>query len=257
MYNLLISLGVALALLGAVLAAGFSPWAAPIPAILGLLVSNFLLTRRMMKKVQVLADRAQKELTAAQSTMDSKQQKVRFDKAIEILKEGFQYDKWQFLIAAELHAQIGMLEYVRKDFAGARPHLEKASGRGPTGARAKAMLGCLHSGLIEGEKGQDEAKMRAAFEVAAKAGKKEPVLWATYAWCLDKLGKRDDALKVLARGVETNPSDDKLKGSMVALQNEKKFKMKPYGMEWYQFHLERPPMDMGPGGGRRVVFQRR
>ncbi|HEY3448443.1 MAG TPA: tetratricopeptide repeat protein [Myxococcales bacterium] len=251
MYNLLISLGVALALLAGVLAAGFSPWAAPIPAILGLLLSNFLLTRRMMKKVQALAERAQKELTAAQGTMDPKQQKVRFDKAIETLKEGFQYDKWQFLVAAELHSQIGLLEYVRKDFDAAKPHLEKASTRGPVGARAKAMLGCLAF------KAKDESAMRAAFEQAVKAGKKEPIVWAAYAWCLDKLEKRDDALKVLARGVEANPADDKLKASMVALQNEKKFKMKAYGMEWYQFHLENPPMDMGPGGGRRVSFQRR
>lgn len=256
MYNLLISLGLSLGVAAAV-GVAFGPWAAIIPSILVLLASNFLLTRRMMKKVQGLSDRAQKELNALQGAMDPKQQKARMDKAIDVLKEGFQYEKWQFLLAAELHAQIGMLQYMRKNFEDARPHLGKSSSRGPTGARARAMLACLHSGLVDGEKGQDEAKMRAAFEESVKAGKKDPVVWATYAWCLDKLGKRDDALKVLARGVENNPSDEKLKASMVALQNEKKFKMKAYGMEWYQFHLEKPPMDMGPGGGRRVVFQRR
>jgi len=251
MYNVLISFGIALALLAAVLAAGFSPWAAPIPAVIGMLLANFLLARRVGKKVQDLATRAQKEIAAAQGTMDPKQQRARFDKAIETLKEGFQYDKWQFLVASELHSNIGILEYVRKEFDAARPHLEKAGARGPAGARAKAMLGCL------AYTAKDEAGMRAAFEQAVKAGKKEPIVWATYAWCLDKFDKRDDALKVLSRGIEANPSEEKLKASMVALQNEKKFKMKPYGMEWYQFHLEKPPMDMGPGGGRRVVFQRR
>ena len=250
MYNVLISFGIALALLAAVLAAGFSPWAAPIPAVIGLMIANFLLARRVGKKVQALAERAQKEIAAAQGTMDPKQQKARFDKAIETLKEGFQFDKWQFLIAAELHSNIGVLEYVRKEFEAAKPHLEKAGARGQAGARAKAMLGCLHYNA------KDETKMRAAFEEAVKASKKEPIIWATYAWCLDKLDQRDDALKVLSRGVEANPSDEKLKASMVALQNEKKFKMKPYGMEWYQFHLEKPPMDMAQGG-RRVMFQRR
>jgi tetratricopeptide (TPR) repeat protein len=113
------------------------------------------------------------------------------------------------------------------------------------------MLGCIAF------QKKDEKELVAAFEVAVKAGKKDALVWATYAWCLDKLEKKDDALKVLARAVEANPSDERLKASMVAMQNEKKLKMKPYAPEWYQFHLEKPPMDMmGPGGGRRVIFQR-
>ncbi|MBI5547048.1 MAG: tetratricopeptide repeat protein [Deltaproteobacteria bacterium] len=251
MYNLLISTGIALALFLAVIGIGFSAWAAPIPAIIGFLAANFLLARRVGKKVQDLAMRAQKEIASAQGSLDPKQAKAKFNKAIEILGEGFHYEKWQFLIAAELHSNIGILEYVRKEFDAAKPHLDKAGARGPAGARAKAMLGCL------AYRKKDEKAMSAAFEQAVKAGKKEPILWATYAWCLDQLDKRDDALRVLARGVEANPSDEKLKASMVALQNEKKFKMKAYAPEWYQFHLEQPPMDMGPGGGRRVIFQRR
>lgn len=251
MYNLLISIAVAVVLFFGVIALGFNPWAAPIPAVLGLVAANFLLARRVGKKVQDLANRAQKEIMAAQGTLDPKQQRSRFDKAIETLKEGFQYEKWQFLISGELHSNIGILEYVRKEFDAAKPHLEKAGPRGPAGARAKAMLACLHFNA------KDEKAMREAFEIAVKAGKKEPIVWATYAWCLDKLDKRDDALKVLARSVEANPSDEKLKASMVALQNEKKFKMKAFAPDWYQFHLEKPPMDMGPGGGRRVIYQRR
>jgi tetratricopeptide (TPR) repeat protein len=251
MYNLLISFGVGTALFLAVIALRFSAWAAPIPAVVGFLVTNFLLARRVGKKVQDLATRAQKEIASAQGALDPKQAQVRFEKAIDVLKEGFRYDKWQFMVASELHSNIGILEYVRKEFDAARPHLEKAGPRGSAGARAKAMLGCLAF------QKKDEAQMRAAFELAVKAGKKEPIVWATYAWCLDKLDKRDEAIKVLARAVEANPADEKLKASMVSLQNEKKLKMKAYAPEWYQFHLEKPPMDMGPGGGRRVVYQRR
>jgi tetratricopeptide (TPR) repeat protein len=241
MYNLLIALAVAAALFGIVLAAGFSPWAAIIPAILGMFIANFLLARRIGKKVQELAVQAQKEIQAQ-----------RLDKGIKLLEEGFKYDKWQFLVAAELHSNIGMLLYFKKDFAQARPHLEKASPRGPAGARAKAMLGCLHY------MDKDEKAMKAAFEVAVRGGKKEAIVWAIYAWCLDKLGKRDDAIKVLSRAVEANPSDERLKASMVSLQNEKKLKMKAYAPEWYQYHLEKPPMDLvGGPGGRRVIYQRR
>jgi tetratricopeptide (TPR) repeat protein len=240
MYNLLIGAGIAAALFLAVVAAGFSPLAAIIPSLLSLLIANFLLARRIGKKVQNLAAAAQKEIQAQ-----------RIDKGIKLLEEGFRFDKWQLMIGAELHSNIGILYYVKKDFEHARPHLEKASTRGPSGARARAMLGCLH--FMD----KDEPAMTRAFEQAVKAGKKEGIIWSTYAYCLDKHGKRDEALRILARAVQANPSDEKLKANRIALQNEKRLKMKAYSPEWYQFHLEKPPMDMGPGGGRRVIFQRR
>lgn len=239
MYNLLISAGVA-AVVFAVLALAFNPLAAILPALIAFVITNVVLARRVGKQVQALAMAAQKEIQAQ-----------RVEKGIKLLEEGFKFEKWQLLVGPELHANIGILQYMRKEFDEAKPHLEKATTRGPAGARAKAMLACLHF------QKKDEAAMRTAFEAAVKAGKKDGLVWSTYAWCLDKLGKRDEALKVLARGVEANPSDEKLKANQVALQNEKKLKMKAYGLEWYQFLLERPPMDMGPGGGRRVVFQRR
>jgi tetratricopeptide (TPR) repeat protein len=251
MYNVIISFSTGVAVFFAILAMHFSPWAAIVPAALTFLAANILLARRVGKKVQDLATRAQKEIASAQGALDPKQAQARFDKAIEILSQGFAYSKWQYLIASELHANIGILCYVKKDFEAALPHLKQASTRGQAGARAKAMLGCLAF------QKKDEAEVRASFELAVKAGKKDALVWATYAWCLDKLERKDDALKVLARSVEANPSDEKLKASMVAMQNEKKLKMKPYAPEWYQFHLEKPPMDMGgPGGGRRVIFQR-
>lgn len=251
MYNLLLSFSIAVGVFLAVLGLHFHPVAAFVPTAVAFVAANFVFARRVGKKVQDLAVRAQKEITAAQGMADPKQASARFDKAIEILSEGFHWEKWQFLVGAELHANIGILQYVRKDFESAKPHLEKASARGPAGARAKAMLGCLAF------QQKDEKAMAAAFEEAIKAGKKEPILWATYAWCLDKLDKRDDSLKILTRAAEANPSDEKIKASLVALKNEKKLKMKAYAPEWYQFHLEKPPMDMGPGGGRRVIYQRR
>ena len=67
--------------------------------------------------------------------------------------------------------------------------------------------------------------------------------------------EKDKALQVLARGVEANPSDEKLKASLAALQNDKKLKMKAYEPHWWQFGLEQPsPQAMG---GRRVQFVQR
>ena len=80
-------------------------------------------------------------------------------------------------------------------------------------------------------------------------------MWATYAWCLLQLKQADKALSVMARAVAANPSDEKLKSGMQALQNDKNFKMKPYEPLWWQFGLENPPLPQP--GGRQVRFQRR
>ena len=114
---------------------------------------------------------------------------------------------------------------------------------------AKAMEGALHY------QQKDFAAMRKSFDNAIVAGKKEPLMWAVYAWCLVQSGDKTQALQVLGRGVETNPTDEKLKGSLSALQNDKRLKMKPYEPMWWQFGLESPPPQMmGGGGGAPGVF---
>ena len=97
--------------------------------------------------------------------------------------------------------------------------------------------------------------MERAFEGAVKGQKKESVLWAAYAWCLLQHKERDKALQVMNRAVAANPSDEKLKAGLVALQNDKKLKMKAWEPLWWQFGLVTPPEMMG--SGRQVRFQRR
>ncbi len=241
MYNLLLSLGMAVLAALAILLAGFSAWAAIFPALLVFVAANIFLGRRISKKVQALLGSVQRELQAR-----------KVERAVKVLEEALKFEKWQLFLGPEIHSNIGLLLYINKDFEAARSHLEGSGQRGPTSARAKAMLGCLHFNA------KKSAEMRAAFEGAVKAGKKEGIVWATYAYCLEKLGEREGALRVLARAVQTNPTDEKLKALQVALQNDKRLKMKLYEPEWYQFHLERPPPEFGgPSGGRRVIYQRR
>jgi hypothetical protein len=139
-----------------------------------------------------------------------------------------------------------MLLYMKKDFAAAKPHLEQAFSRN---WMAWAMLGCLR--FME----KNESEMAAAFEKSVgSGGKKESLAWATYAWCLWKLDKKDQALSVLSRATAENPSDEKLKKNLMALQNGKKMKMSAYEPMWFQFQLEKPSMEAM--GQPRVRFQR-
>jgi tetratricopeptide (TPR) repeat protein len=245
MYNLFISIAVGIVVTLAIKLMGLELWKGLVPGVIAFLGAFIYLARRVSGKIQALSGAAQKELSAQPSNARERQQRV--DKAIKLLEEGLVYDKWQFLVGAEIHAQIGMIKYMMKDLAGAQPHLNKAHARN---YMAMAIRGALHY------QRKELPQMEQAFEAAVKSGKKEGLVWAAYAWCLLQNKEKDKALKVLARAVETNPTDEKLKSNLTALQNDKKLKMKAYEPMWWQFGLEQPPLQTNPGG-RRVQFQRR
>jgi tetratricopeptide (TPR) repeat protein len=240
MYNLLISLAVGLAV---TLAIGFGTnvgWVGSVlPGLLSLGVAYFVLARRSWKQLEAVMGTVQKELMAQ-----------KFDRALQTLQGGFALAPWQFLVSAQLHSQIGVLRYVRQDFAGAQPHLEKSFSRHGI---ARAMLAVTHY------RKKDLEKMRKVFDDAAKDNKKEGLVFAAWAWIEEKEGNHDRAIAVLARGLKANPGDEKLKAAAQTLQNDKRLKLgKLYGEQWFQFHLEKMPTQMGsPTGGRRIVYQRR
>lgn len=236
-YNLLIALGGAILTVLGLKLAGFSLVAGLIPGFIVLIGAYVLLARRIAKKLQALGEQAQKELMAQ-----------RVPQAIKIFEQGFALQRWQFFVSNEIHANIGMLHYIAQDFAKARPNLEKSMKQNWV---ARAMLASQYF------RDKDYPKMETTFEEVVKSGKKEGLAWSTYAWCLDKSDQREKALKVMVRAVEANPTDERLKANLTALQNNKKLKMRAYTPQWYQFHLEKPPAEFGGAGGRRIVYQRR
>jgi predicted Zn-dependent protease len=248
MYNLLIALGVGLAITLGVKLTNLGPlWAGIIPGTLAFVATYVVLAQRVGKQLQALMLAVQKELQGQPTSQ--KEAQARIERAIKMLEGGLVYEKKQFLVGPEIHAQIGMLKYMSKDLDGARTHFARASSRN---YMAKAMEGALFF------QKKDVAAMKKAFEAATVAGKKESIVWAVYAWCLLQNKEKDEALQVLGRGVAANPSDEKLKNSLSAVQNDKRLKMKPYEPLWWQFGLEAPPPQMiGGGGGRRFQFSPR
>ena len=244
MLNLVIALAVGSFFAVAVKLAHFSLWAGIVPGVIAFIVAYLLLARRISQKVQLLMNEVQKELSVQPANARDRQ--ARVDRSVKMLESGLVYERWQFLVGPEIHAQIGMIKYMFKDLDGAAVHFAKASPRNYMALAMKAAL--------QYQRKQFEP-MKATFEAAVKSGKKEAIVWAAYAWCLQSLKDKDGALRVLARAVELNPSDAKLKSGLTALQNDKKLKMKPYEPLWWQFGLENPPLEMG--GGRQVRFSRR
>ncbi len=244
MYNLLISIAAGIAVSVAVaLGTSLGVAAAIVPGVLALTVAYFVLMRRTWKQLEAIFEAMQREVQAQ-----------KLDKAIQTLQGGFVLAPWQFLVAAQLHSNIGILHYLKQDLDGALPHLEKSFSRNWI---ARGMLGAARY------RKNDLAGAKKVLEDAVSANKKEGVLWSLYAWILEKEDRHEDAIAVLARAARAVPSDEKVKTSLQSLQNGKKLKLgKLYAEQWFQFMLERPPPGVVGGGmggfrgGRRAIYGR-
>jgi tetratricopeptide (TPR) repeat protein len=243
--NLILSIAAGLATFCAFWLSGLTrPIGALLPAIVAAGVAYFFLARRTVRQLEAVMALAQKELATR-----------KIDRAIAIMQGAFPLARWQFLVASQLHGQIGSLLYVQKKFDEAEPHLKKSFVKMWP---ARAMLAAQQF------RRKDWPKMEETFEAAIRANKGESLLYAAFAWCEDKRGERKKAIEILQRGSKENPSDDKLKTLLTRVQNDKRMKLESYGEQWWQFWLENPPAMAGPSGsggfqpfGGRARFGRR
>lgn len=176
-------------------------------------------TRIIMKKISALMESAQRDVMAN-----------RADKAVNDLKSGLKYAPWQIYAKQQINSQIGSILYLKRDFNDATPYLEKGFVRN---WMSMSMLAITHM------KKNRPAKMVATFEKAVQGARKEPMLYALYAFCLDKTNDRDKAIAILEKGLKRCGGDSRLLENVDLLKAGKKMKMKGFGDMWYQFHLEK------------------
>ncbi len=236
MYNILLSLGLGIiTTLALALPRVLRVGEAIVPGVIVAIVAMFVLGRRVFKDMEALFAEAAKDL-----------QHQRFDAAIATLKKGYAFDKRQFGVRSQIDSQIGIILYLRKDINGAIPYLDRSKGLGHW--LGVAMLAVAYY------KKKDHARMKETFERVVKKAKKEPLAWNLYAYCLSQLGETAGAQAVLARGSVATKGDKRVQENLLAVQNGKKIKMRGYADQWYQFHLEAPPMQTLDG---RSVFSAR
>ena len=167
MYNLLISIAVGVAVSVALaLGTNLGLAAAIFPGVLAITIAYFVLMRRTWKRLEAVFDAMQKDVQA---------QKI--DKAIQTLQGGFVLAPWQFLVASQLHSNIGILHYLKQDLEGALPHLDKSFSKNWV---ARGMLAAARY------RKQDLDTATKVLEEAVRANKKEGVVWSLYAWILEK-----------------------------------------------------------------------
>ena len=222
MINLLLALGIALATfllgwtVGGVWIAGF------VPAILALVVAYVLLARRTGNRLQAMME----QVTALLK-------KQRVDEAKALLESARALGRWQFLVGAQVDAQLGALAYFEKDWAKARRYLARAWSRN---WQAQGMLAALDF---------REGKVDAALGRMKKSegpGRKEALFWGLWAYLLVETGRRDEALAVLGRALKALPSSEPLKALQQSVSNDKKVRMKVFGPAWYSFFPEQIPI---------------
>lgn len=231
MYNLLIAIAIA-AVAFALGTVTVGSWiAGVVPAVLALGIAWFLLARRTAAQLQALMD---------QVTVALKRQ--RLDEARRLLEGGRRLGRWQFLVGAQMDAQLGALAYMERDFRKARPHLEKAFSRDWS---AQSLLAALDFR----EHHVDAAVKR--LEKVSTFARKEAIYWGLYAYILLESKRREEAMAVLARGLKVLPSSEALKSMQISVSNDKKVRMKAFGQAWYTFFPEQIPvrrMQVAPPG---------
>ncbi len=176
-------------------------------------------TRIVMKKIGTLMEDAQRDVMAQ-----------RADKAITELKAGLKYGAWQVYAKSQINSQIGSILYMKRDFNEAVSYLKKGFVRNWV---SMAMLAITYM------KKNKTTKMVETFEKAVSGQRKEPMLYALYAFCLDKSNERTKAISILEKGLKRTGNDSRLIDNIELLKAGKKMKMKGFGDMWFQFHLEK------------------
>lgn len=237
MYNLLIALGITLGVFALISAAFGSPVAGILPAVMVGGLALVLLLRRNVAMIQ--ADTADIPALLDPSTIKSESDmRARFaqvDAKLVKVKEKWQW--WQFLLAAQIDGQRGMLRYAQKDFDAAYPLLEAGKWRD---ANVHGALACIH--WRRGEKD----KVWPLLDEAGRLAGNDVTVFLLRGVLLHEAGRDKEALDVLTAALKEVPGNEALTRLRDDIANKRKIERKDFPQQWLQFFPEDAPLIMGP-----------
>ncbi len=227
-----------------------NPVAAMVPAVLAMGIVGILLLRRATNGAQI-----------ALAPMQALMQAGKIDEVEALLLDAqSKWGKWMPTLTGQLFAQRGMLRYVKQDWDGALPLLQKGKWRN---WMAQGCIASIHY------RKSDKDTAFTMYASATKAGKKEPLAWIVRSVMLNKDGKRDEALTVVNEGLTHIPGNRQLLDLQKRIANKKRIDTARFGQGWYQFFPEELARQMQAsrgntpfgggfqGGGRTSKAQRR
>lgn len=155
--------------------------------------------------------------------------------AEEALEPAMAYKNRVFLLAGQIEAKRGFVDYYQNKEKEALKHFEKATSQDWVAMMIYAYL------LMKNKK---EVEMNKVFELTLKLNGKQPIIWNAYAFCLMKLDKIEDAIKVLNRASKKLGKNPETDANLNSLRNNKSMNMKPFGELWYSLKIEPVPRQM-------------
>lgn len=204
--------------------------------------------------------RVNKLVSGAMPGVMAAAQKRDLDGAVGLLRAvKARFARWAPFLGSQIDGQIGAILFMKKDFEKARPYLEAAFVRSWD---AKMMLAVLQSGALDPKKVKKKeltlGPVDELMEKTVRFAEKQGLVWSTWAWLHWTNGDAKKAIEILSRGKEKlGESDAHLAQNLLALQNDKKLKMKGYGDQWYALHLEEHPALFEQRRMQNVRFARR
>ncbi len=190
-------------------------------SLLPALAAFALIGRVASKRLKTLIDAATNQV-----------KKGSLDRAVQTLKADQGLKRLHPLVAGQINAYLGMLLYMRRDYDEAAQYLKKVR---VAHWSPKVMLAMVYF------RRRQTAKMEQSLKRTLRFYRKEPFIYAIYAWALQKAGQREKAVLVLERGIKALGKDERLSRALENVKQGKPIKMSRYGELWYQFGFERPP----------------
>lgn len=203
---------------------------------IGALATFLILSKMIVKKISVILEASNNEIS-----------RNRMDQAISIINDGFKYKNHHPFIASQLNSQLGVIYYCKRDIKKAEIYLKKGIS---THFIAQCMLANIYVKRNETE------KMDKLFKSTLRTNSKESFVWSMYAYCLCKIGKRDEAITILNKAQKKLPNDEKIKRNLRSLQNNQKLKMKSYKEIWPLIMQEKVIVKQRIRNPSKIKYQR-
>ncbi len=243
MYNLAIALGGSIVLFVAGWA--LDGWVAGIvPALLALIGVYIYLARRTGKQVEAIFLRAMASLQAGD-----------VDTGRAAFLEALPLGKWQFLVAEQVHGQIGQLIYQQAcgnliEHKYTRDAAKKALGeeklREALAELALAWSRDWRSQMVRAlclHRLNRFDELLPVMDKAEGGGASEPLYWGMWAWMLNDQKKRDEALQIVGRGLAANAGSKSLLAVQEAFTNKRRPDMTVFGEQWYALMPDEIPKE--------------
>jgi len=204
----------------------FALTAAFLPAIAGVLPAVGVFTASFY----VIARRVNRELEVAMPALMPLLQERKIDEAKALLDTlSAKWGPWQPMLAGQLTAQKGMLDYMQLKWDEALPQLEAGKWRN--------WQILVSIGLVHHRRNRTAQADQTLTEATLLAGK-EPMVYLVRAVLKHRAKQDDAALQILAEGLKKVPGSDLLNKAQQSLANGKGLDVSTFPEAWFQFFPE-------------------